>query len=61
MPDNHNQTLLEKLSKGIAYSVPILAIAAAGSALHAIGSDIYSESGYQMTAPAAEAEAEGES
>jgi hypothetical protein len=70
--DEQRQTLLNKLARGIAYSAPILALAVGGASIHAISSDVVSESGYQMMAEAegegeaegeaeAEAEAEGES
>lgn len=53
---NEQRSLLEKLSRGIAYAVPAIAIVVGGSAFHAIASDVVSEDGYQMTA-AGEAEA----
>lgn len=61
---NEQRSLLEKLSRGIAYAVPAIAIVVGGSAFHAIASDAGSEDGYQMTAvgeaeaPQAEAAAE---
>ncbi|MBA3486583.1 MAG: hypothetical protein H0T88_05240 [Lysobacter sp.] len=61
---NEQRSLLEKLSRGIAYAVPAIAIVVGGSAFHAIASDAVSEDGYQMTAvgeaeaPQAEAAAE---
>lgn len=61
---NEQRTLLQKLSRGIAYAVPAIAIVVGGSAFHAIAADVVSEDGYQMTAvgeaeaPQAEAEAE---
>lgn len=63
---NEQRSLLEKLSRGIAYAVPAIAIVVGGSAFHAIASDVVSEDGYQMTAvgeaeaPQAEAAAEAQ-
>ncbi|PXX99983.1 hypothetical protein [Halomonas sp. LBP4] len=57
MSDDKRRTLLESLSKGIAYTVPVIVLATGGSALHAIYADTATESGYQMMA---EGEAEGE-
>ncbi|MDQ3510345.1 MAG: hypothetical protein M3414_01380, partial [Pseudomonadota bacterium] len=61
---NEQRSLLEKLTRGIAYAVPAIAIVVGGSAFHAIASDAGSEDGYQMgavgeaEAPQAEAAAE---
>lgn len=59
MPEDKRRTLLENLSRSIAYAVPVVAIVALGATSHAIYSDLASESGYQMMAEG-EAEAEGE-
>ncbi|MEG3079768.1 hypothetical protein R3F64_07815 [Halomonas sp. 5021] len=61
MSDNKRQTLLDSLTKGFAYAVPVLALVAGGSAVHAVYSDVTTESGYYMMAAAeGGAEAEGE-
>ncbi|MCE9682504.1 hypothetical protein [Halomonas alkalisoli] len=57
MSDDKRQSLLESLSRGLAYAVPVMALVVGGSALNAIYSDIATESGYHMMA---EGEAEGE-
>lgn len=59
MPDEKRQTLLDSLTKGFAYAVPVLALVAGGSALHAVYSDVTTETGYYMMAEA-EGEAEDE-
>ena len=64
MSHEERQKLLNKLARGIAYTAPLLAIIVGGASIHAISSDVVSESGYQMTAEGegeAESEAEGES
>ena len=62
MSQNENQRnqLLQSLSRGIAYAMPVLAIVAVGAGSHAIISDAVAEDGYQMTATAAEGQAEAE-
>ena len=57
--EQRNQ-LLRSLSRGIAYAVPVLAIVAGGAGSHAIISDAVADDGYQMTATAAEGQAEAE-
>ncbi|NAO95628.1 hypothetical protein FRY77_06300 [Halomonas sp. MG34] len=59
MSDNKRQTLLDSLTKGFSYAVPVLALVVGGSALHAVYSDVSTETGYYMMATA-EGEAEGE-
>ncbi|MDQ7732198.1 hypothetical protein QT231_05775 [Halomonas sp. SpR1] len=61
MSDNKRQTLLDSLTKGFTYAVPVLALVVGGSALHAVYSDVSTETGYYMMAVAeGGAEAEGE-
>ncbi|MBA2238002.1 MAG: hypothetical protein H0W24_04780 [Lysobacter sp.] len=51
MSDVQRHTLLEKLTRGLAYAVPAIAIVVGGSAFHAIASDAgMSEGGYKMAA-----------
>ncbi|MWJ28143.1 hypothetical protein GPM19_07985 [Halomonas sp. ZH2S] len=61
MSDEKRKTLLDNLSRGLAYAVPVLALVAGGSAVHAIYSDVAVESGYYMMAQAGEAEGEATS
>lgn len=56
MLNDKRRTLLERLSRGIAYTAPVIALAAGGAALHGVYADIASENVYQMMS---EAEAEG--
>ncbi|MGM0543518.1 MAG: hypothetical protein ACQERP_06550 [Pseudomonadota bacterium] len=69
MTQNTRRNLLDSLSKGMAYSVPAVAIVVGISAAHAIYSDTTPETGYYMFASAeaeagpeagSEGEAEGE-
>ena len=62
MTDDTNQRnqLLHKLRRSIAYTVPALAIVAAGATANAVFADFTSEDGYRIAAAGeAEAEAEG--
>ncbi|OLO12477.1 hypothetical protein BTW10_03135 [Chromohalobacter japonicus] len=59
MTQHSRRTLLDTLSRGIAYSVPALAVLVGGSAVHAIYSDLATPSGYYMFA-SAEASPEAE-
>ena len=58
--DDQRNQLLRSLSRGIAYAMPVLAIVAGGAGSHAIISDAVADDGYQMTATAAEGQAEAE-
>ncbi|PWW33827.1 hypothetical protein ACRHM7_07230 [Chromohalobacter israelensis] len=59
MTQHSRRTLLDTLSRGIAYSVPAFAVLVGGSAVHAIYSDLATPSGYYMFA-SAEASPEAE-
>lgn len=52
MTDSNRRTLLAKFSRGIAYTVPALALVAGGSALSGVYADVASDNGYQMMAEA---------
>ncbi|MFO8047271.1 MAG: hypothetical protein R6U30_15605 [Halomonas sp.] len=56
MLNDKKRTLLERLSRGIAYTAPVITLAAGGVVLHGVYADIATESGYQMMS---EVEAEG--
>lgn len=62
MPDEKVELskLIRRLSRGITYAAPAIALIGGAAAVHSVVSDVTSERGYLMSAAgAAEAEAEG--